>query len=676
MADYIEGKAISEVYDDHSARYANSQRKQQAARDLLAGKMKAPLDESILPGSADREHLRSSIPEKYVVPIKTEAMLSEKEIRLKRFPVGIGQRAMTTATKIEQIDNALAGLCYPDAPVTDNLLQEGAAIVVTQPMTSFWAAAPDSMYEDDEMTTVKKRYAVDKDGRSEDDDYYTEPGSSRKFRANDKESSKYFDSVRKDYYARNVPIEMRALSCREAVVLYPRRKGSRMIVDGLVRKSEWSLSSLVKAGYRWGRDAHMEPSGAANDRNRTMFEYIGTNAAGHVYFSYSVDGEETTKNGKSAVIDLTETLGIEQLPIAFDYGMNFAGEIDADLRPIPFVDLFARSWMNQDSALTSMLVRFYKVANLYMTYEPNADLLKVLGITGDVPMPEMRPGFIVPVLGKLQDPNSTVNLREFSDVISILRSVTQEHEISGAATGTGDSQVAGYAQNVALARALGTFTQVRSGQQSIKEQAIAHANEQMACIGKKRRPVCLFVNQEIPVEQRSGQQSSTRAIIEVDPELFGDVWDVTAEVPQDIEDNMALAQVLSEHHDRGKIPHEWLLEKGYGDPSPDVTLAKIRAEAAMNTPLGMARLNTMAAQIAGDDELEAIMKGLAAQELLKLMPADPATPDNVVPSSIGAGLQPPHMTGMVAPNPVESQVGGIMGGAMNGQPGAREPMGV
>jgi hypothetical protein len=679
MSDYIEGHDIQTVYDDHSARYAVSQRKQNAARDLLAGKMKAPLDESILPGSADRESLRSSIPEKFVVPIKTEAMIAEKKSRVKRFPVGIGQRAMATATKIEQIDNALVDQLYPEDVIIDNLLQEGAAICVTQPMTSFWAKAPDSMYEDpDNLTGIKKKYAVDKDGRSEDDDYYAE--GNRKFRAHEKSSTKYFDSVRKDYYARNIPLEMRGMSCREAVVLYPRRKGDRMVVDGLVRKSEWSLSSLVKAGYSWGQDYHMEPggAGATGDKQRTMYEYIGTNAKGHVYFSYSVDGEATFKNGKSAVIDLTEKWGIETLPVAFDYGMCFPGEIDADMRPIPFVDLFARSWMNQDSAITSLLVRFWKVANLYMTYQPDPLLLQHLGITGDVPMPEMRPGFIVPVLGKLQDVNSSVGLSEFTNVLAVLRSVTEEQTPSRDATGTGDSGVSGYGQNVALARALGTFTQVMKGRLSIKEQAVAHANEQMACIGRSKdaRPVCMFVNQEIPVEQRSSEgQSSTRAIIEVDPDLFGDVWQVTAEVPASVEDNMALAQVLAEHHDRGKIPLRWVLEKGYGDPSPDITEAEIMAEAANKQPAGMAALLSRAATIAGDDEQAAIMEAMAAMELMKLNPMAQATADNVVPSSIGAGLQPPsHMTGMVAPNPVESQVDGIMGGEMNGTLGAREAL--
>lgn len=649
------------VYDDHQPRYATSQRKAQAARDFLAGKIKAPLDASILPGSADREALRASNTQKYFMPIKVNAMLVKDDIRLTRYPVGVGPRAMAAATKVEQVDNAVAELIYPHLVVTDLLLQEGAAFNITQPAMSFWGRTP-KMFTNEDEEIIDKRYSVDKHGRGEDDPYYAE--GKRKYREDRSKSGEYFKSVEMDYRARNLPIEMRALSIRECVPINPVRKGNRMVLDGMVRKSEWTVSNLLKAGYRWGEDGHMEPAASGATKSATMYELWFINPNGHVYTSYSIDGKTTTKGEQAAVIDLTETYGIESLPIAFDYGMSFPGA-DSDDRPIPFVDIFAKSWLNIDSAVTSLLVRFYKVANLYMTYEPNVDLLKHLGITDHVPMPEMKPGFMIPVLGKLQDANSSAGMREFGELISVLKMTLDEEMPSPDATGSGPGGTAGYAQNVAAAKALGTFVQVRHGQLSMKEQALGHFNEQAACIGREHRPLCVVVNQEIPVDQRkAGQQSSTRAVIEVDPDMFGDTWNVTAEIPQNIEDNMPLAQVLAEHHSQGKIPLRFYLEKGLGITDPDVFEAELRAEQAMSTPYGLAMLNLEAAQYAGDEEQAAIMEGIAAQELLKILPQGPETSDNVMPAASLAGMQGPAMTGMVAPNPVDSAVGGVMAGAM------------
>jgi len=662
MADFIRGKDIQALWDEHQPRYDNAMRQAQAARDLLAGRIRAPLDASILPGEADREALRSSTPAKFWLPLRIVAKIREEKLQIDREPIGIGQRAQNVATKIKQIDNAAASELYPDGPVTDNLFNEGACFVITQPEMSHWAGTPDSMYDDpDSKTTIKKRYAVDSRGRGEDDDYY----SGRKFKPNESKSAEYFTSVQKDYRARNIPIIMRAISTREAVPLNPRRVGEEMRVDGLIRKSEWSISSLLRAGYRWGESEHMEPSSSTSGstRNLTMYELWYCDARGHCYTSYCIDGKQTWKNGMDAVIDLTEEYRIESLPVAFDYGLNFEGEINPQDRPVPFVNIFGRSWLNEDTAKTFMLVRGYKEANLFRVMKLDADLIKVLGVTDAPPPVEMKPGHIVYTLGDMQDAHSTAGLREMIDLIGLLRTNLDDDLPSVDALG-GGSNVSAIGRNAAVRDVLEMFGQVMRGRRNLMAQSMAHFNEQAACIGRKHQPICLFVNQEIPVEQRVSQQSSTRAVIEVDPEVFGDVWNVSAVTPPDIRDNLALAQVLADQHTQGKIPHEWLLEKGYGDQAPDVTLAKIEAEKARQTPLGLARLNMMAATIAGDEELAAIMEGLAAQELVKLNPMAGPETGNVVPAGIGAGLQPPHMMGTSMANPIDSQVGGMMQGAL------------
>lgn len=654
-------------------------RQAQAARDLLAGRIKAPLDASILPGEADREALRSSAPTKYWLPIRLAAKIEEETLELNREPIGIGQRAQNVATKIKQIDNAAASQIYPSGPVTDNLFNEGACFVITQPEMSNWANTPTSMYDDpDTKKQLSKRYAVDGKGRGEDDEHYERSrraGLSVDFKPDTSKSAEYFTSVKKDYLARNLPISMRAISIREMVPLNPRRKGDLMILDGAVRKSEWSVSSLLQAGYRWGESGHMEqaaPEGALSSggtRNVTHYELWYKAANGHIYTSWCIDGKTTERKNPQGeydeCIDLTEKYGIETLPIAFDYGLNFEGEINADDRPVSFVNIFGRSWLNEDTAKTHMLVRGYKEANLFRAIKLDADLLKVLGVTDAPPPIELKPGFIVYTLGDLQDLNSTGGLAEQIELIKMLRTNLDEDMPSVDALG-GGSNVSAIGRNAAGRDVLQNFGQVLRGRRNIKAASMTHFNEQAACIGRRDHPICLFVNQEIPVEQRVSQQSSTRAVIEVDPEIFGDVWNVTAVTPPDFQDNLAAIQVLGDQHDRGKIPHKWLLEKGYGDQAPDVTLAEIEAELARKSPPGQARLLMMSAKIAGDEEMAAIMEGLAAQELVKLMPLEQPNPSNVVPASIGAGLQPPpHMMGTSVASPIDSQIGGMMAGAIN-----------
>ena len=187
---YIKGEQIQEVHNDHEPRYANSKRQKQAARDLLAGKLKAPLDASILPNDQDREALRASGAQKYDLPLRMVAMIMEDDPRVKREPVGVGPRAMSVATKIEMIGNALKDLIYPREPIVDTLFNEGDAYCVTQPSTTAWdEKMPDSMYDDpDTKTRVSKRYAVDAKGRGQDDEHYEKArgsGLSVDFRAHE-----------------------------------------------------------------------------------------------------------------------------------------------------------------------------------------------------------------------------------------------------------------------------------------------------------------------------------------------------------------------------------------------------------------------------------------------------------------------------------------------------------
>lgn len=150
--------------------------------------------------------------------------------------------------------------------------------------------------------------------------------------------------------------------------------------------------------------------------------------------------------------------------------------------------------------------------------------------------------------------------------------------------------------------------------------------------------------------------TGARATVELTADLCDGMFDLEAYYPNELGENLPLAQTLFEYAANGQIPLRFALEKGLGVENPEDMLVEIAVEALMKTPQGQSMMLGYAAQDAQDTALaeleKAFAQGLVAQD--------------GTPTAAMGGMD--HLTG-AAPigNPATAQLGGIVGGAMGTQ---------
>lgn len=658
----IEGKAVAELWSEQEDLYRESYDRILAARRMLAGEITAPLPDKIQ--VTDRDAFRVSLPQKYTVPIHLLNKLSEATPQVRRFPAGASPRAQAMATLVEQNANAYMHHLYPLAATIDLLLNEGECAVICSPTMASWEKTP-QLYEDG-TRRVKRRYQRDRDGKSRDDG---EPGA--RFVPNLRESTKAFKSEELHYLAQHIPFEFRAISRLNSMPINPRIVGRRVEIDGLLVKTNFTVSELLRRKYRWGENGALQPgrrSEAKLSDDIALYEVWTTDLDDHVYVSYCVDGQETWKQGpegerQPAVVDLTKLYGLTRVPVAYAYGWHWPGVVDPDKRGIPFVDPFARSWLNMDTIATSEVWRMWTHSFISLLYRPDVDLIDRVGAQLDeLPSIDLHPMTVTPILGSIQMPVAPQGSAEAARLMSLLGGSLSSETPAPISFG-GSGATSGFDRNVAEADMLGTMTQVTRGMLSLFEQSASLALEIATAIGKRHRAVVVEHVDGTIVEQTASKQSSTRALLELDPDLCGDDYVVKAEIPHQFGDNLAIHQLAAEWRDRGILPTRKLLELA-GDPAPEQTMAETDAERLSKMPQFEARVIARALAILGDQEMsDEIMAALAEG------------PDGQpVPQGFDAGLEqgqgngPPMeahgggMTGMGQPNLPAASLGGQISG--------------
>lgn len=672
----LTGKTIASFWTEQEQLYRHSYEKIEAARSLLAGETKAPLPSEI--HTSNPEAFRVSLPQKYTTPIKLQNKLSEAIPEVKRSPVSPGPRALDVATKIEQNANAYMTRLYPYAATIDLLLNEGECAVICAPTMAAWQKTP-QLYEDG-TRRVKKRYRRDAEGRAPDDERYV--NGAEKFRPNLRESTKAFASEEMHYLAQHPPFEFRVLSRLNMMPVNPRFVGNRVQVDGLVIKTNYTVSELIKRRYRWGASGMLQ----AGERNAgrltdelSLYEYWGTyydesDDSDHVYVSYCVDGHDTwrlSKDGEQepAVLDLTELYGLTTLPIAYSYGWHFPGVVDPDKRGIPFVDPFARTWLNMETIGTAESYRYWSTAFLTMVYKPDPQLIEWAQVEfGELPTLDMHPLKIPPILGDLVPVRPASGGSDATQLMALLAQSIRDEAPPPGAFGGGAVSAPGYARNVLEKDVLGTVAQITRGALNLFQESASNALEIATLIGRKYRPV-VIEHEGGTIVTQTGTQSAMRATLELDPDLCGDDYTLKAIIAPNFGENLAVNQLAAEWRDRGILPTRKVLEM-VGDPAPEQTLAEVDAEAIGKLPQFQMRAIARALKLVGDEEL-------ADEIMAELEPGPDGKP---VPAGFDAGVtvpgmemppgQPPmapqggNMTGMAMPNIAASSLGGRISGEM------------
>ena len=646
------------------------------SRRMLNGEMQAPLPESITKDNPDLESIRVSVPQKYTGPLKLMNRLSEQWPILERYRSSDLPAASRAAQELEREAMAALELLYPHDVMVDLLLNEGEAVLLTYPELAGWdiGQIPDMYDEDGE--TPKKRYRVDKKGRDEDDDYYSEPGKTRKFTMDLPKTTENFKGMANQYFAEHVPVCMRPLSRLSYVPINPRRVGRYIKIDGLIECTEYRRVDLYRKRYRWGEDAVWSPTNQFNENSSDgtvkLYGMWGVDADGHVYVSYCVDGQSTWKEShdgerEEAVIDLTKDHGITDLSdvVTMEYGWSFPGASDPFDRGVPYPNVFGRSWLNIDALLTSFVYRHWAMGLGGKLYKPDAELIERLTENGKPAIVDIIPSKITPVLGDLVD---TINVGPGPDagmVISVLGAALDRTEVSSAEF-TGSGGLSGYARNVAEADAFGTVTQIRRAILLVFEQAARNFMKQASYIGKKRRPVVLPINQ--PIVGPNGESAMRRSVVEVDPDLADGVFNFHAKYPINPEEHMALIQQIGNLVNEHRLPRRWIYEKGMGVTDPDALMDEADADALIDQPWWQLMQAQRALKSIGDEEKAAIAEALLKQELVKILPGEymPAGADAGVPQNPMAmgGAPMPDMEGLGGQNFAEQSLAGVISGGM------------
>lgn len=660
MADRITGVDVKAICDEAFDKLAVSRERVQAARDLLAGKTRAPL-----PGNLkgyDPEQFRQSSPQKFTLPLKLMNTILRKSLAVKRYPVGESPRAQTVATRIEQPMQAVMDLLYPDSAATDLLLNEGEGAVVILPYPADWKDAPDSLYAEDN-TTIRRRYQRDRQGRAASDEEYT-LNPRRTFRPDTKQSQKTQQAEYDDWIARRIPLRIEALSRLECTPMNPVIKGDRVEIDGLCVKREFSTSRLRRR-YFWGTAGAAEPMSDSATKSLTLYELWALDEDGYPYVSYCIDGQPTRFRDETlrdvpdktwATIDLSPYCC--RLPVVYQYGWSFPGVSNADDRAVPFVNPFGRTWMGIDTLMTAKVYHGYRTGFTGWFLEYDAAALAEAGMEGALPPHfEIPPNEVVPVPGRVVPSVHPGTGGDIDKLLAVMSAQVESELPSEQALGAGSSS-SGFERQVAAGDALGAQHQVIEGRRRMYAETASIVFEVLSRLGERHdEPVRVYANVPIPTEQ-PGRQSAERRILQIDPELAGDVYEIEAEYVKQPGENLALRQQNFDLVQKSLMPLRKALEAD-GDPAPEVTIAEIEYDKVRQSDIGQARILELMAKIAGDEEM---------QQLLEAQAAAKAGP-NGAPAGSFAGLTPPPMApslpGLAQPNVAASAEGGIIAGQMN-----------
>ena len=159
--------------------------------------------------------------------------------------------------------------------------------------------------------------------------------------------------------------------------------------------------------------------------------------------------------------------------------------------------------------------------------------------------------------------------------------------------------------------------------------------------------------------------TSAKATVELTQNLCDGVYDLDAYYPNQIGENLPLAQTLFEYAANKQIPLRFALEKGLGIENPEDMLIEIAVEKLMELPQGQSIMLGYAAQDTQDE----------AMRQLELQMAQGLAMQDGTPTAAMAGME--HLTGaQMQPGGAQQQLAGVVGGAMEAGPNNNDARGV
>lgn len=676
----IKGEEIAQLWKTHSERYTNSLGRIADARELLTGLKRPPLPE-VIAKMPDGEAFRVDLAQTYTSVMQLVNDLASPEPRLKRPKTSTSDRAEATASRIEKFINPAVDRNVSYRDLTELLLVEAEAAAVIRPDVARWRKVAGSYYEAD-GETIKPAFRRDGDGTAyEDHIAEAEDDEDREQRAaafvpDEKRSRAAYDRHVKQLRARHFPVEIELFSRMQCVPINPRIRGHDVDIDGLLVRTKFERSELIRRRYIWkGMEDHLEPTDETEGEEGGfwLYEYWGSDMDDdgelHPYVAYSAAGKPTqnSRDGMEAdaVIDFRKQCGLATLPVVYGYGWRWF-TVNPDMRSLPYTFPFGRSWQALNAFLTGKAYAGWAQGMLswFMQYPDSvkdpAQLQAWLEFVKTNPL-TVEPFKVTPVWGSMVPAVHPGTNGDVADMVTVLKGSNDSELVSPLARGGGSA-------GSAIERSL-VAQQTHAGVNDVPVSArsmwrrIGETTLEICCqVGRKHGKNVLVIGNPDAPSDRAG--SITRAIIELRPSDLGpegeESYDLVAYRPESLGDNLAQKAQLFGFWQEGAITDEqWCDAIGVEDP--DRYIAQLIFDRWKKGDQGVAVMMKDAAKYLGDRELV---------DLFEAQSAGAAGP-NGEPMGMLAGMNPPMgpigdpgaqaMVGMQ--NPAQSQYAAIAGAA-------------
>ncbi len=734
VEDYKPGQ-LRDLWERQRVRYQQRDARIHLVRKLYAGDLKIPLPEQFQ--VMGKEYLEFGLPTKWMMALNLTTVLQEKIAKVRR-DGGTNPAAEQRATQVELWGNAgIAETMDQDAAV-DLLLNEGAVGCIISISGQHWEERLDylDIVDDDTYEKMgsaerkgytrhngrngyarhdggyarldehgqpvpKRRYQRDRDGNA--------PHNGEVFDFDDRQSAKAHAQEMREFKARQFPFSVRVIPADDCIPLY----GAGLKLEGLIVRSSFSRETLIKRKYSWGEGDLMIPAGNA-DRGHgrivgaelTLYELYQLDEDGKPFCCYEVSdgdtGYRTTRDGKG-ITDLYAEYGLTRLPAFYEYGMHFArsnSEAPGEPLAIPFAWPLIGVLLMKELVACGISIKAFWSGFPGYGYKPDADMLEKhpeLIIDNNAPREfSLKPMVINAIPGELQVLQSSGLGPEIGALMTILGEAEGDYgpnpvSAGGAgATGVSDRSLI----DEQIRRAYAPVLKARRVLvENVAETMLEYGAKWSARSGK---PIPIYA--DIPVQTLVGSTRRTaitkRGVVELDADVVGENYSLTAYYPREFGENLARTQQTIEAWKDHAMPWEDMRVHGFEDEAPEETRVKMILDGFYDSEEYRAEVLADALQANGDTKLADKMR-LKAQGKLAPdgMPAGAYAgvpmpgqvpgmppPGMAPPGMAPPGGMPPMGPGMAPtvdlalPNPGLSQLGGQVGAQVQADQAVAGPM--
>jgi hypothetical protein len=708
--DDVPEHALADLWTLHDRRMPKTPKRIQDSIDLLSGEKRAPMPPEF--DQDDREAFRADGASKYTQPKDIARRLGAKRPRTKRPTAGASKAADRASTGIEQFAEG-AMRKYPYGPSIKTLAHEGELFLFVSPTPTYWERIP-TIFDDDQAEgphltddeygalpehqqnqyelfmldptddpdgdlaaegsetaddgdesaaptqearykRIKQRYRVDAEGNPDD--------GSDQFSMDRSESNAFYRDEMSQAFGKKLPLVYELVSRLDAIPINPRWSGDGVEIDGVIRRTLFSRSELLRRGYRYSDcDEQLEPQSARDGRDGDfwLYELRTRDEFGRPFIVYQVGERASTSYGDSdtAVIKLWEEYpGVDDILVHFEYGEHWAFS-DPDIRSMPITKAYMQDWLGRDAALTGLIISMWGSGFPSWGQKITKESL-ALAEAGDISMDvRVRSNSVVPLIGDLVELTPRGSNLDVKTVLGELGTDASENLPSQGAFG-GDGPTSGVDREVVGRDMEVAYGDIIEAARRMYEAGARFTLMVCSALAKKAgRPVELWIMSDTPVAQ-SGKQTTSYSVVTLSADQCGGNFDVTAEFPHVPGENLAATSLF-----QGLAKDQLILREEFrtlwGDPSPEIFEAKLRLQRFYDSPEGQADLMQGLAEYLADQKMA---------QLLKLQSAGKVTQGGVSTAAMGdlmgaGGGGQTAAPDMSIQNPGPAALGGMTQGAL------------